>query len=99
MASRKEMVAERNARLDARERENEIQGKLFNHPAMRKEMRRQGLVKEFMLALANRFDYEYENSAEDIYSAAFELASMYMENSKSWLDDIEFEARIDIERA
>ena len=99
MATRKQMVVERNARLDAKQRENEIQGKLFSHPAMRKEMRRQELVKEFMLALANRFDYEYEDSAEDIYSAAFELASMYMENSKGWLDEVEFDARLDIERA
>jgi hypothetical protein len=99
MATRKQMVEERNARIDAKQRENEIQGKLFSHPAMRKEMRRQELVREFMLALASRFDYEYEDSAEDIYSAAFELASKYMENSKAWLDDEEFDARLDIERA
>lgn len=99
MATRKEMVAARNARLDARQQEIEIQGNLFNHPAMRKEMRRQELVKEFMLALASRFEYDDENSSEEIYSSAFELASMYMENSKAWLDDVEFDARLDIERA
>jgi hypothetical protein len=96
MATRKQMVEERNARLDAKQRENEIQGKVFSHPAMRKEMRRQELVKEFMLALAPRYDYDDNDSAEIIHSAALELATEYMVNSKEWLDDVEGDIRYEL---
>ena len=90
------MVEERNARLDAKQRENEIQGKVFSHPAMRKEMRRQEIVKEFMIALAPRFDYDDDDSAEMIHSAALDLATVYMVRSKEWLDDAESDIRYDL---
>jgi hypothetical protein len=96
MVSRKEMVAERNARLEAKQRENEIQGMVFSHIDMRKEMRRQELVKEFMLALAPRFDHDDNDSSESIHSAALDLATVYMVRSKEWLDEVEGDIRYEL---
>jgi len=96
MATRKQMVEERNARIDAKQRENELQSKIYNHPAMRKEVKRQQMIKEFMLVLANRFDYDNDDSAEEIYGVAFDLTSMYMLKSKKFLDETEGDVRYDL---
>ena len=96
MATRKQMVEERNARLDAKQREMELQSKIYHHPAMRNEMRRQELVREFMLTLAPRYDYDDNDSAETIHSAALELATVYMSRSKEWLDETEGDVRYDL---
>ena len=96
MATRKQMVEERNARIDAKQRENELQSKVYNHPVMQKEVKRQQLVREFMLAVASGFDYDDDDSAEKVHSAALELATVYMVRSKEWLDGTEGDVLYDL---